>query len=363
MSTILAFTYAIEMNPGKFVMRSLHNWLNKLKNKLIRIYNSPFSIILWFSIAILILIGVIIIIHISTSDINNNGGIVQNIYPEIYGLLFDVILFGIIISIHDISKKRKRSIETEEDQIDDFRGWNSNEASHRILGSIKRLQRLNVYKVNLSNCYFKEIALRDLCFSESKMTGLIFLITEIYNVQFHSTKSNKITCHGSTISGCVFQYGKIFFNLHTTNISSTLFKDINLTSSSFFATELSFIFFDTVDFSHSYFKFTKCQFVEFKGCIFDECIVNENFFDVISDKENKNIGYQDIIQQYELVFEISPRTGNNNPVWILRNRAKVKAQRPIHRIEIEDTVSIIDPWIRAGRCQPNFDSNQEIDGH
>ncbi|MBK8483159.1 MAG: hypothetical protein IPL31_02065 [Saprospiraceae bacterium] len=334
-----------------------------MKKKVNKHFDGPYAIITWFAISLFIIIFIILLLPLSANVSFTYQQIVTNIYPEIYGLLFDIILFGIIISIYDIAKERKRNIQSEKEQIDDFRGWNSNEASHRILGSIKRLQRQKIYDIDLSSCYFKDIMLTDLCFMNSKMAGLTLLNTEVYNTTFHNIRSNFFTCRDSRIHGCSFQYGKINFNLHTTYISSVLFKNINVSSSSLFIKDLSFTLFEEVDFSYSFFNFDKCHFVEFNNCIFDECIVFKEFFDIISERRNRNLGYQKIIEEYDLVQEVSKRTGSKSPVWILRNKTKGKTPQPVHKIEREDTISMTDPWIRTGRCQPNFDLNEENDGH
>ena len=69
-------------------------------------------------------------------------------------MLFDILVIGILIlSLNKLAEKR---IENKRylDEIDDFRGWKSEEAAYRIAGSIKRLKR-NGFKgeINLRNCY------------------------------------------------------------------------------------------------------------------------------------------------------------------------------------------------------------------
>ncbi len=357
-TTILLYTNAINIQPGKYVTSKLKTTQNNMKRKVLKSFHSQYSIISWFVLSLITIAAIIIILPWTINKSYTYDKIVESIYPEIYGLLFDVILFGIIISIYQIATDRKKAIEDERDQIDDFRGWKSDEASHRILGSVKRLQRLKVFSVDLSSCWFKEITLQDLCFADSNMTGLFLFETKIYNTTFHNIKSNIIHCRDSRISGCSFQKGKIQFNLHTSDISSTLFHDIDISSASFFTNELSFVLFDKVNFSYSFFKFKKCSYVEFVDCNFDECIVNEYFFSELSNPTNFILGYQKIMIEYDLIQEVNSRSENNLPIWILRNKNTGKLTRPVHKIGPESIIAMNDPWMRVGRCKPNFDINQ-----
>jgi hypothetical protein len=363
MTTILLYTDSINIQPGKYVLSKLKKYIQNIKNKVLKSFQGRYSIISWFVLAFLAIVAIIVLLPRTVNKTYEYSEIVDNIYPEIYGLLFDVILFGIVISIYHIATDKKKAIEDERDQIDDFRAWKSNEASHRILGSIKRLQRLNVFNVDLSSCWFKDITLRDLCFVDSKMTGLFLFDTEIYNTTFHNIKSNIFHCRDSKISGCSFQKGKINFNLHTSDISSTLFHDIDISSASFFTENLSFVLFDKVNFSHSFFKFKKCSYVEFVDCKFDECIVDDYFFREISNPSNCNLGYQKIMNEYDLIQEVNPRSGSTTPIWILRNKKTGNGPRPVHRIEPSAAIIMNDPWMRVGRCKPNFEINQTNDGH
>ena len=155
LTTALLFTDALNIHPGKYILNKLRKLIKYLKKSIVSLFYGRYAIISWFGVALVLIVLIIIILPKTIGANYKYEDIVEKIYSEIYGLLFDVILFGIIISIYHILTERIKSIEDEIEQIDDFRGWKSNEASHRILGSIKRLQRLNVYKIDLSNCCFR----------------------------------------------------------------------------------------------------------------------------------------------------------------------------------------------------------------
>lgn len=75
-----------------------------------------------------------------------------NVLVEAHGMLMDIFLLGLILSIYDTIREDKQKIERYQEEIDDFRGWLEAEAMHRILGNMKRLNRLGVSKIDLYAC-------------------------------------------------------------------------------------------------------------------------------------------------------------------------------------------------------------------
>ena len=108
----------------------------------------PFKIV--FLVAVLI-IGVLTFIRGKIGI----SGFVENILVEAYGLLFDLLVIGMLIGHFLKKSERNQLIQRYHDEIDDFRNWQSEEAMHRIIGNIKRLNRLGVTKIDLSYCWLK----------------------------------------------------------------------------------------------------------------------------------------------------------------------------------------------------------------
>ena len=107
--------------------------------------------------------GAIVIIGIAILDYVMQPEMID-ILVEAHGLVFDIILFGIIISIYDIiTRNKEEKIKKEEEksqqikryleEIDDYRHWDSDEAKYRIIGNVKRLNKLGVSKIDLNKCY------------------------------------------------------------------------------------------------------------------------------------------------------------------------------------------------------------------
>jgi hypothetical protein len=86
----------------------------------------------------------------------NRPGFFEGITVEAFGMLFDICILGILFSILLNIAENKREIQRYIEEINDFRGWNEREASHRIAGNIKRLVNLGSKELPFYNCYLEE---------------------------------------------------------------------------------------------------------------------------------------------------------------------------------------------------------------
>ncbi len=83
----------------------------------------------------------------------------EGLLIEAFGMLLDIFVIGIIILWLNERREDKRRIERWQEEIDDFRGWESEEAKFRILGNIKRLNRNGITRINLNECFLKNVDL------------------------------------------------------------------------------------------------------------------------------------------------------------------------------------------------------------
>jgi hypothetical protein len=77
----------------------------------------------------------------------------RDVLVEAHGMLFDILVIGVFI--YWLQERGRKILETQsyKDDIDDFRGWESDEAAHRIRGSIIRLSRHEITQLNLRKCF------------------------------------------------------------------------------------------------------------------------------------------------------------------------------------------------------------------
>lgn len=87
----------------------------------------------------------------------------KNILVEAHGMLFDILVIGIFIfALHKIGEsriKRELDIKRWQEEIDDFRGWDEKEATFRIVGNIKRLNRNGITGISLYDCFLRKASL------------------------------------------------------------------------------------------------------------------------------------------------------------------------------------------------------------
>lgn len=81
------------------------------------------------------------------------------IMMEAHSMLFDLAIIGILLLWLNKSGEKRIRIKRNQDEIDDIRYWKSQEASYKILANVKRLIRDNVTKLDLNNCYLRNINL------------------------------------------------------------------------------------------------------------------------------------------------------------------------------------------------------------
>lgn len=99
-----------------------------------------------FSLVIAFLVLVLLIILDITTYTDDLWG---NILSELHGMLFDILVIVIGLEwIHSLGERRRR-IRRYQEEIDDYLGWKLPEASRRIVGNIRRLNRLGIHKIIL----------------------------------------------------------------------------------------------------------------------------------------------------------------------------------------------------------------------
>ncbi|TAH53401.1 MAG: pentapeptide repeat-containing protein [Chloroflexota bacterium] len=117
----------------------------------------------------------------------------HDILVEGHGLLFDLIVFGIILSIYDTFRTKRERIQRYKEEIKDFSGWKEQEASIRVVSNIRRLGALGVHKIELTGSFLKGMDLQGLNISDSN----------IVDADFSNAKLTK-----ADLSGCWGEYAK-----------------------------------------------------------------------------------------------------------------------------------------------------------
>lgn len=98
--------------------------------------------------------------------------ILLNVLAEAHGTVFDLLIIGwFLFWINKLAERRLRSNRYRE-EIDDFLGWQSHEATHRIVGNIRRLNRIDIKeKFRLTEAYLKGANLGNAVLKSSDLWG------------------------------------------------------------------------------------------------------------------------------------------------------------------------------------------------
>lgn len=83
--------------------------------------------------------------------------------------IVDLFIFGIVIVIFNKMLERRRDIRRWHEEIDDYRDWKEPEATNRIRGIIRRLNRQHITKIDLSNCFLADCNLSEANLQDSSL--------------------------------------------------------------------------------------------------------------------------------------------------------------------------------------------------
>ena len=99
-----------------------------------------------------IFVGLYLIVQIFGQDVG-----AENLWTEFWGLIFDVLIILVGFGFIQNWKQKREDITRQHEQIEDFRRWDSEEARHRILGAIRRLNRRGITQVDLTGCVLRDV--------------------------------------------------------------------------------------------------------------------------------------------------------------------------------------------------------------
>lgn len=226
----------------------------------------------------------------------------KGVLTEAHGMLLDIIVFGILLSIYEkiriIEEKRKEEyistknkIDRYMEEIDDFRGWNDQESTFRIIGNIKRLNKLGITKFDFSGCFLEDADFSDLNLTDSTFSG-----NNLTNVKFHSTNLENVFFSNVTLEKSSFK----LCNLNGVTFHTTKFIDCMLLHSSVHA--ISF------------------PVTDLKGLLIDNTII-EQLQISIKGEENENEYYYFVDKQETFQEYVSDRKNNltlNQNCWKIK---------------------------------------------
>lgn len=109
------------------------------------------------------LASAIIIILLFAIFVYPKGSFVHAQFPQ---AIIDVIIFGVLIVIFNRMRERRLDIKRWQEEITDYREWKEPEATHRIVGNVRRLNREGISDIILFKCFLMNANL-----SEANLKG------------------------------------------------------------------------------------------------------------------------------------------------------------------------------------------------
>jgi uncharacterized protein YjbI with pentapeptide repeats len=167
---------------------------------------------------------------------------VSGVFIEFNGMIFDILLFGIITGLFLNFTEDRRELHRQQEIIDDYKKWDSDEAKLRIAGAIRRINRLGRENIDfggleLSNFSFRNHDIRDLSGSvfydgtwgemgsrdRVRLTSVAFDGVDCSNVvfsKFHPLIGLSVSWAFASLEDCTFTQsilsGAVFNGAHLT---------------------------------------------------------------------------------------------------------------------------------------------------
>ena len=173
-------------------MKKLKNIKNYLDAKYQKIIKDPVKI----SLSVAVLVSCLIL---SISFIKNdyNGSFLEGVRVEAHGMLFDLWIIGVfVLFLNEIARKHSEN-QKYQDEIDDFRDWESEEAQHRIVGNIKRLNRNNISNIDLHKCFLYLTNLRKINLKGANLARANLVGVNLQETNLRDTNLYRVNLKGA----------------------------------------------------------------------------------------------------------------------------------------------------------------------
>jgi hypothetical protein len=170
----------------------IRSLFKQLKNNIKNIPENFYRKEIWFY-SVLLVLFFSILVTIDLAFIKEWRGFIENILVEAHGILVDILIFGILLTAYDKIKSKKEQLKRYIDELNDYRNWQEPEATYRIIGIIKRLNKIGKYDIDLKNCYLPGADLLGLNLSEAKLFGANLTGANLCGIKLYKAKFSKET--------------------------------------------------------------------------------------------------------------------------------------------------------------------------
>ncbi len=193
--------------------------IEKIKNRLATILKWIISITeqpLLTTFIVLILVLIIVISFSLKYYVRNFDSFWEQIMVEAHGMIFDIAIIGILLFWLNQNGDKRKMIRMYNDEIDDFRTWESEESAYRTVGNIKRLNRFKIYDIDLGNCYLVNTNLNNINLTNSNVNSANLKNSSLIETNLEGARLNQTNFEMSNMNQA---------NLKNTYANSANFQD------------------------------------------------------------------------------------------------------------------------------------------
>jgi len=159
---------------------------------------------------------------------------IKDIVVEAHGLVFDLILFGIVILAIDLWRDRRERTARHIEELDDYRTWQEPEAAYRIAGLLRRLLRdghtvHDLRQVYLANANLSTLSLWGVDLSGANLEGANLAAAILGDAQFERTNLRHACLTKAALHQAKFQHADLSgADLRGAGVNNNDFSDANL---------------------------------------------------------------------------------------------------------------------------------------
>jgi hypothetical protein len=217
-----------------------------------------YSLIIFF-----FLLGLAATILIMIIDFNDPDFNWHDIIVEAHGLIFDLFVFGLFLTIFEFFRAKKEKIKRYQKEIEDLIQIKSEESRVRIISNINHLYDLGINTFYLFGAYLKNGNLQEFNLSNSKMLFMnfekgSFLRSNLTNVDLRVSNLKKVSFTDASLVGANLSQsdcrGARFIitdltncDLSKTDLRKCRFVGCNYSNSDFTEAKLSNVLVDDLD--------------------------------------------------------------------------------------------------------------------
>ncbi|MCB0214259.1 MAG: pentapeptide repeat-containing protein [Anaerolineae bacterium] len=123
---------------------------------------------------------------------------------EAHGMIFDLLVIGVFVGWLTRLGERRMSVERYKEEIDDFLGWRNEEAMHRIVGNIKRLNREGITEIRLMKAFLENGHLAKVDLSGSDLRQANLQNADLRGAKLRGVNLTNADLRGAALNGADF---------------------------------------------------------------------------------------------------------------------------------------------------------------